>query len=78
MAGGESEDFEVEPENWDVVTTWMRVQTQWRYSAGGPAGLDYGAVLATMGHLGVADPGARIFDGLQVMEAAAVKAMING
>ena len=78
VRSGVAEDFEVDPENWDVVTTWTRIATQWRYSAGGPAGLDYGAVLATMGHLRIADADGSVFTGLQVMEGAALKVMLNG
>ena len=72
---GGSEDFEVLPENWDTVGMWMRVQTQWRTAGFGNAvGLDYSAVWATLNGLRIKNK-AEIFDGLQVMELAALAAL---
>lgn len=70
----ESADLEVEPENWDVVMLFLRVQTQWRYSFGGPTGLDYTGVEAAMRLAGI-QQSADLFDGLQVMEVAALREM---
>lgn len=68
-AGEEGRDFEVLPENWPVVQAWLRVQTQWRMSFGGPVGLDYPAVESVLRRL---DPRGweALFDGVQVMEFA--------
>ena len=70
----EQVELEIEPDNWDTVMLFCRVQTQWRYSFGGRAGLDYPAVFATMDRLKVADPDGLVFEGIQVMEAASLKA----
>lgn len=67
--------MEIEADNWPTVMLFMRLQTQWRHSFGGLTGLDYPAVFATMDRLRVADPEGLVFDGIQVMEAAALKAM---
>lgn len=56
---------------------FLRVQTQWRYSFGGATGLDYQAVFTTMDRLRVVDTDGLIFEGLQVMEAAALRAMLE-
>ncbi len=50
------------------------MQTQWRTSFGGLVGLDYPAVLAVLDRLKL-DPDGEIFDGLQVMEFAALQAL---
>lgn len=60
-----------------AVQLLVALGTQWRMAAmGGPVGLDYGAVRPTLQLLGV--PRAQwpdLFKDLQVMEAAAVRAM---
>jgi hypothetical protein len=63
--------FEVDTPEWPTVCAWLRVQTQWRTSFGGLVGLDYPAVLAVLR----VDPDSEIFDGLQVMEFAALQAL---
>lgn len=67
--------FEIEPENWDVVVLWSRVQTQWRDSGFGRSGLDYVAVDVVMRRTGMSDEHGETFAGLQVMEMAALQAM---
>jgi hypothetical protein len=72
---GAAEEFDVLPENWPTVMMWLRVQTQWRVAGlGGAIGLDYTAVEAAMRMLRVPNR-AEVFDGLQVMELAALEAM---
>jgi len=70
----EPDQFEVWPENWDAIEMWCRVQTQWRTSAGGAIGLDYGALSWLFKMYAVEDPRALLED-LQVMEGAALAAM---
>lgn len=64
------EDFAVDPDNWDTLTAWLRVQTQWRVGMSGPVGLDYVAVDVVLRRLGL---GGDVFDGLQIMERAALQ-----
>jgi len=59
-------DFEVFPENLDIVKCFISCQSQWNTSFGGITGLDYASVLA--------DPIA-VFEGIQIMEAAAMAVM---
>lgn len=65
--------FEVEPDNWETVMLFVRVQTQWRHGFNGPTGLDYQGVEAAMRMAGVAQ-NVELFDGLQIMEFEAIKA----
>lgn len=73
---GASEEFQVEPDCWETVQAFLRVQTQWRVGGmgGHPIGLDYAGVEAALRMMRVRDK-AELFDGLQVMEAAALEAM---
>lgn len=57
------------------MLTWLRVQTQWRQSFGGPIGLDYSAVDVVLRRLKICDEDGEIFAGLQVMEFGALRAM---
>ena len=50
------------------------MQTQWRTSFGGLVGLDYTAVLGLLDRLKI-DPDGEIFEGLQIMEFAALQAL---
>ena len=70
----DSDDFEVWPDNWPVVEMFLRCQTQWRTTASGVCGLDYSAVEWLFRLYEVKDCRAML-EGLQVMEAAAVKLM---
>lgn len=68
------EDFEVWPENWEVVQMFLRCQTQWRTTGmGGVIGFDYGAVAWLFRLHGVKDQRALLED-LQIMEAAVLAA----
>lgn len=62
------------PDNWPIVMMWLRLQTQWRTSMGGPIGLDY-SVLPWFFKLYGTDNEKELLEGLQVMEAAALSAM---
>ncbi|MFZ9620419.1 MAG: DUF1799 domain-containing protein [Prochlorococcaceae cyanobacterium] len=68
------ETFEVWKENWDAVVMWTRLQTQWRASAGGVIGLDYGVLEWLLRLYEVKDQRALLED-LQIMEGAALAAM---
>jgi len=70
----ESVEFEIEPDNWETVLLFMRVQTQWRHGFAGPTGLDYVGVEACMRMAGIKRTD-ELFDGLQVMEFAALQAI---
>ena len=70
----QSTDFEVWEDNWDTVVMFLRVQTQWRIGMSGATGLDYNAIRWTFEMYGVSDQ-REMFEGLQVMEAAALGAM---
>ena len=67
-------EFEIWPENWDAVVMFLRVQTQWRTSAGGAIGLDYSVLAWLFSMYSVEDQRALLED-LQVMEGAALAAM---
>ena len=69
----EAVDLEIEPDNWETVMLFLRVQTQWRHGFNGPTGLDYQGVEAAMRMARVART-VELFEGLQVMEFAALKA----
>jgi len=75
----EGDDFAVWPENWPVIRLFTAVQTQWRMSGmGGPTGLDYPAVFATMDRLLRNETQERkdaLFADLQVVERAALEEM---
>lgn len=65
-------DLEVWPDNWPTVQAWLRCQTQWRAIPGGAIGLDYVAVEMVLSRMGLLDD-EPVFDGLQVMETAALR-----
>ena len=67
-------DYDLWPEHEDVALMFMRCQTQWRSTAGGVIGLDYGVVLQLMELYSVGDRVA-VLEDLQVMEAKAVEIM---
>lgn len=62
------------PENWPAFCLFMDMQTQWRMGMDMPTGLDYTALFALMEVHGIADR-RDVFADIQVMEAAALKAM---
>lgn len=53
---------------------FMRSQTQWRMGFSGPTGLDYNAVEILLRRFPVSNE-TEVFEGLQLMEGAALKAM---
>lgn len=70
--------FEVLPENWDAVTMFLRIESQWRPTQAGVMGLDYGVLLCPGGLMelyGVKDRKGT-FEGVQVMEMKA-RQLIN-
>ena len=64
-------DFEVLEENWQVVSMFMRLQTQWVPSMGGMIGLNYQSVEFLFRIEGVESQRDMLAD-LQVMEVAAL------
>lgn len=64
------------PENWEAVSIFLRLGTQWRFalhmSGGVYLGLDYPAVLELLRFYEVEDMRAT-FEDIQIMEAAAMK-----
>lgn len=68
-------EFEVWPEHEDVVLTFLRCQTQWRTTAGGVMGLDYGVILQMLDLYAVSNR-PQVMEDLQVMENRA-KQLIN-
>lgn len=73
-----SDDFEVWPENWQVVEVFYALTTQWRVSLGWRGkvyqGLDYTAVESVLRMLKVRNR-AEVLSGLMVMEGAALKVL---
>jgi hypothetical protein len=67
-----AQDFEVDPDCWETLMTWLRVQTQWRTGASGVIGLDYVAVDVVLRRYRASDD---VFEGLQIMERAALREM---
>jgi hypothetical protein len=67
-------DFEVWEENWDAVLMFVRMSTQWNTSMAGLTGLNYPSLEWLCKLYSVKDPVA-IFEGVQVMEAAALAAL---
>lgn len=67
---------DVWPDNLQAVNVFIAMRTQWRTGMAGPTGLDYGALPAVMRLCGV--PAAQrleVFEGLRVMEGAALAVM---
>ena len=72
----EGEPLGVWPENWPIVNLFSRLSTQWRVGFSGPTGLDYGAAWLLIDRMRLPDAEAdEMFDGVQVMERAAMDAM---
>jgi hypothetical protein len=71
--------FEVWPENWLIVEVFQAMDTQWRWTGGMQsyqAGLDFNALPATYEGLQVPRKRrAEVFQGLKVMERAALQVM---
>ncbi|WP_241648282.1 DUF1799 domain-containing protein [Paenirhodobacter populi] len=66
--------FEVFGCNWETVTAFLAVETQWRLAIGFGAlawlGIDYAAADVAIRRLGISD---QAFAGVQVMERAALE-----
>lgn len=70
------DSVEVWPENWEAVSLFLRMITQWRVGMHGPTGLDYGVLLALIDRLGL-DPNEadELFDDVRDIEATAINVM---
>jgi hypothetical protein len=66
--------FEVWPENEEIVRMFLRIGTQWRTSFGGLVGLDYTVLFNLFDLYGIKDR-REMFEGIQVMESAALEAV---
>ena len=73
----EEENFEVMPENWDIVNMFLRCQTQWNTSFGGIVGLKYEVLLLDGGLFDLyhVDNRKEMLEGLQLMERVVVNEM---
>jgi hypothetical protein len=67
-------DFEVLEENWQAVSMFMRLQTQWVPMMGGVAGLNYQSVEFLFRIEGIENQREMLAD-LQAMEIAALQVM---
>lgn len=68
------EDFEVISAAWPAVCMFLRVQTQWRISAGAIVGLDYSAVRWVFEMYEAKEP-RQLLDDLQIIEATVVETL---
>lgn len=69
-------DFLVDEDNWQTVMLFCQCATQWRYGAfGGVIGMDYAGVNAVLDLTVKRRDRADVFEGLQVMERAALAVM---
>lgn len=66
--------FEVWEENWEIVSMFLRMQTQWNTTMAGYLGLKYEVLLLAGGLMDLYSVEDRVsmLEGLQVMEAAAL------
>lgn len=75
------EDFEGEecivwPENWQAVSLFSQVQTQWNVGMGGPTGLQYLVLFNLIGRLKLSDEDHDLlFEDIQTLEHAALQEM---
>jgi hypothetical protein len=67
-------DFEIWEDNWEIVAMFMRMQTQWIVGFSGATGLNYPSLEYLCRLYSVKDP-VTVFEGVQVMEAAALTIM---
>jgi len=65
-------NFEVWQEHVEVITMFLRCQTQWRSGPNGVLGLDYGVVLQLCTLYAVEDQ-RQLLDDLQIMESHALQ-----
>jgi len=70
---------DVFPDNWEIVNVYLAISTQWRVGMGGVIGLDYGPLLGKHGVMAMCGvrrgDRAKVFEGIQIMEQAAVDYM---
>lgn len=70
------QDVEVWPDNWQAVTLFARMRTQWRVGFGGAVGLDYNVLYRMIGRLKLGDMEAEeLEEDVQVMELEALRVM---
>lgn len=67
-----SNEFEVWEENWEILEMFMRMQTQWVVGMSGAVGLSYPSLEWLCKLYAVKDP-LKIFEGIRIMEAAALR-----
>tara|TARA_Y100001963_G_scaffold67570_1_gene94145 strand:- start:366 stop:728 length:363 start_codon:yes stop_codon:yes gene_type:complete len=67
-------DFEVWTDNWDTVVMFLRMSTQWNVSMTGATGLNYSSLEYLCKLYPAKDPCA-LFEGIQIMETAALVTM---
>ena len=65
---------EIWEENWDIVLMFIRMSTQWNVSMSGMTGMNYPSLEWLCKLYSVKDPVA-VFEGVQVMEMAALACM---
>ena len=67
---------EIWPDNWDSVTVFADLATQWRVGLAGPTGLDYGVIPGVLRLRRIPRASwAQVFDDVRVMELEALTAM---
>ena len=71
----EKDEFEIWECNWDIVFMFLKMQTQWNAAFGGYVGLKYEVLLVAGGLFELYNIENRLetLEGLQIMEAAALK-----
>ena len=67
-------DFEVWQENWEAVQMFIRLSTQWHVSMAGLTGLNYSSLEYICRLYEVKDC-VSLFEGIQIMEMAALSCM---
>lgn len=74
---GPSDELVIWPENVESVNFFIDYcRTQWRVGMGGPTGLDYTAVLATLRDLGLPrDRRKEVFEDVRTLELGALAAL---
>ena len=70
-AGDDGDCFEVFEENWPTVEVFLQLQTQWQINNGAWVGLYYSSIDFIL-RLRKSEDQLEIFEGLRVMEAAAL------
>lgn len=71
-----NETAEIWPDNWESVTVFADLATQWRVGFAGPTGLDYGVIPGVLRLRRVPRAQwAQVFDDVRVMELEALAVM---